>query len=226
MYDTYGEDDGDSAAGGGGGGHGGHHHGFYREQDLNPEDIFNMFFGVPPGHMRRGGGHHRVYRYGRGVGGHHADDENRGGQQTARGGLLQQLMQLLPLIFLFLVSFGSSSSYNTHSQHFSLYQTSVYPIKRHTQTPHIVANIPYYVDETFQRTYARDSNTLQQMEMRVESQFESTLRQQCANQKEQQRRMVYRARNQRNKKTRESELAKAQQYEMNYCTQLRELFGG
>ena len=29
---------------------GGHHHGGYYEDDINPEDIFNMFFGgMPPG---------------------------------------------------------------------------------------------------------------------------------------------------------------------------------
>lgn len=116
IYDRYGEEDPDNRGGGMGGmrrGPGGVH--FRPGQDVNPEDIFNMFFGGGMGGM--GGGMHR------GPGGVHFST-NFGGmprgfrqqqQQRQRGEQQQRqepeapglanLIQLLPFLIIMLLSF-------------------------------------------------------------------------------------------------------------------------
>ncbi|CAM9795311.1 unnamed protein product, partial [Hapterophycus canaliculatus] len=103
-YDRYGDDDGPQGIGGGGGGvpfgrtH--HHHG----AELSPEDIFNMFFGQPPGARRRQGGFNtRVYRAG---GGANGAAGNRGAQEGASGMNLMTLLGVIALMFFTLFAGG------------------------------------------------------------------------------------------------------------------------
>ncbi len=118
IYDRYGEEDPDNRGGGMGGrrrGPGGGVH-FRPGQEVNPEDIFNMFFG---GDM---GGMHGMHR---GPGGVHFSTNfggmPRGFRQAQQRGRQQQqqeqqapglanLIQLLPLLAIILLSFFSSSS--------------------------------------------------------------------------------------------------------------------
>ena len=66
IYDRYGEEDPDNRAGGMGGARGGGVH--FNGQEVNPEDIFNMFFGggMPGGMGGMGGPGFRVYTTGMG----------------------------------------------------------------------------------------------------------------------------------------------------------------
>ncbi len=134
IYDRFGEEDPDNRGGGGGGGfrHGGGGQGVhFNGQNVNPEDIFNMFFGggMPGGvHMNMGGmpGGFRVYS--NGFGGMPGGMPRRQGQrqqqaqepQTGFGALLQ----LLPVLLLFILSFfNGAQSDNGHTggnQYFSL----------------------------------------------------------------------------------------------------------
>ena len=67
-------------------------------EEINPEDIFNMFFGMQPGGARRHGGFTHVYRQGQ---------QQRGQQQRqdAQGAGFGNFVQLMPLLMLFLFSF-------------------------------------------------------------------------------------------------------------------------
>ena len=134
IYDRYGEEDPDNRGGGGGGGFGGGGQGgvHFNGQNVNPEDIFNMFFGggMPGGvHVNMGGmpGGFRVYS--NGFGGMPGGMPRRPGQrqqqqapppQTGFGALLQ----LLPVLLLFILSFfNGGQSDNGHTggnQYFSL----------------------------------------------------------------------------------------------------------
>ena len=138
IYDRYGEEDPDNRGGGGGGGFGrrggggggGNVH--FNGQNVNPEDIFNMFFGggMPGGvHMNRGGmpGGFRTYSTGFG-GGVPRGGGQRPGQrqqpQEQQGGV-GALFQLLPVLLLFAMSFfnlpGETATNHTGgSQYFSL----------------------------------------------------------------------------------------------------------
>ena len=119
IYDRYGEEDPDQRGGGGAAANMARHFRHGRgggAQEVNPEDIFNMFFG---GGMPGGGGMHRgpggfhVYTNGFGFGGGGMPQGFRGQrqgpgqqrqQQQAQGGF-GQLVQLLPLILIMLLSF-------------------------------------------------------------------------------------------------------------------------
>ncbi len=136
IYDRYGEEDPDNRGGGSGGMHRGAHGGVhFNGQEVNPEDIFNMFFGggMPGGvHMNMGGmpGGFRVYSngfggrpMGGGFGGRPRQQQQ--GQRAQEQNGLQALFQLLPVLLLFAMSFfnlpGETASNHTgNSQYFSL----------------------------------------------------------------------------------------------------------
>lgn len=113
IYDRYGDEDPDNHGGGGGfrpGRHGGGVH--FNGQEVNPEDIFNAFFGGGmPGGMHVGGmpGGFRVYStgFGGGRGFHTRAGGGTGGraQEPQPQGGIQMLFQLLPILILFLMSF-------------------------------------------------------------------------------------------------------------------------
>lgn len=130
IYDRYGEEDPDNRGGGGGGFRPGHGGGgvHFNGQEVNPEDIFNMFFGggMPGGvHMNMGGmpGGFRMYSTGFGGMPHGARRGQR--QQAPQQTGLGALFQLLPVLLLFAMSFfnlpGENASGHTGgSQYFSL----------------------------------------------------------------------------------------------------------
>ena len=131
IYDRYGEEDPDNRGGGMRPGGGGVH--FRPGQEVSPEEIFNMFFGggMPGGmHMRGGPGMHFYSNFG-GPGMRGAQFRQR--QRDPRGQARDEstgfgsLLQLLPFLFILIVSFmnmsdsGSSTSSATgENRYFSL----------------------------------------------------------------------------------------------------------
>ena len=123
IYDRYGEEDPDNR---GGGARPGNVH--FNGQEVNPEDIFNMFFGGGmPGGVHMGGmpGGFRVYSTGFGGGGGFGGRMPRQ-QQRQRGqrqqqeeeppNLFHQLMNLLPLFLLMMMSFFNFGEQATTTQ--------------------------------------------------------------------------------------------------------------
>jgi DnaJ family protein B protein 12 len=124
IYDRYGEEDPDNRGGGMGGmrrGPGGMH--FRPGQEVNPEDIFNMFFGGGMGGgMHRGpGGVHFTTNFGGGMpGGFRYQQQRRQAQQQHQQQQetpgLANLIQLLPFLIIMLVSFfNMDNGYSTGS---------------------------------------------------------------------------------------------------------------
>jgi curved DNA-binding protein CbpA len=112
IYDHSGEEDPDNRGGGmrpagGGGMH------FRPGQEVNPEDIFNMFFGggMPTGGMRTGGGvHFHSTGFGNGFGGVPRQRAPRGqpaGQRRQEDEAFNfgNLAQLLPFLMILILSF-------------------------------------------------------------------------------------------------------------------------
>jgi len=237
IYDRFGEEDPDNRGGGGGGGghrgRGAHFNG----QEVNPEDIFNMFFGggMPGGvNMNMGGmpGGFRVYSNGFG-------GARRGGampgqqqqrQQEQQGGL-GALFQLLPILLLFAMSFfnlpGETASNQTgNSQYFSL--THAPPFKNPLKTKiTTVKEIPFFVTDKFMRTYATNRYQLTRVEQMVEQSYKNYLMGECKNQKSYKQTMTREARNKKgmNEAERERLFRKAQEFELSRCVELNELFG-
>ena len=124
IYDRYGEEDPDNRGGGGGGGGGmrrgpgGMH--FRPGQEVNPEDIFNMFFGggMGGGGMRRGpGGVHFSSNFGGGMPRQQQQQRRRAQGQGQQQQQQQQevpgmanLIQLLPFLVIMLLSFFGMSN--------------------------------------------------------------------------------------------------------------------
>jgi DnaJ family protein B protein 12 len=117
IYDRYGEEDPDNRGGGMGGmrrGPGGMH--FRPGQEVNPEDIFNMFFGGGGGMNRGPGGVHFSTNFGGMPRGFRQQQQRRGQQQhqqqqqepEAPG--LAGLIQLLPFLIIMLLSFFNMNS--------------------------------------------------------------------------------------------------------------------
>lgn len=115
IYDRYGEEDPDNRGGGGGMRPGGMH---MNGQDVNPEEIFNMFFGGMQGMNGGGPGGFHVYSSGFGPGmqfragvpprrrrppGTQGQEQQQQQHQEPNG--LAMLFQLLPMLLIMLVSF-------------------------------------------------------------------------------------------------------------------------
>ena len=168
-YDAYGEDE---PNGGGGGGGMRYQRQYQREEDLSPEDVFNMFFN---GGMGVGGGMpRRTYTYRR-----QARPQYQGGQggDESIGSIFSQFAHFLPLILLLL--FGLMSAPGGDEQVFGLEKSATFPFAR--STAH--AKVDYFVNNQFQYRYNRDHRALQQLEAMVEAQAFKKAEDDCIRQK-------------------------------------------
>lgn len=162
SYDAGYGDDGDSAGSARRGGHEAY------ADDISPEDIFNMFFGIDPRARRAAEAH--MYRR----------NQRRQGPPPNQ---IQQLLQLLPLLFLLLLSFWSYPT-QYHDPPFSLDLRGKYKNLRHTKTQGVPPGIAYYVADGFHAKHARDAYALARVEHLVKDEFEMTLKYACSSQRE------------------------------------------
>lgn len=231
IYDACGDEDPDNRGGGMGGmrrGAGGVH-----GQNVNPEDIFNMFFGggMPGGAHMAGGGMPGGFRvYSTGFGGMPRQQRRpRDQQQQQNGPDVASLLQLLPVLLLFVMSFfnfpGETASNHNGNKFFSLTHSPPFtnPLKTRITT---VKEIPYFVTDKFMRTYARDRFQLSRVEQMVEQNYKEYLGSECKNQQR------YKASLQREaarhsgqtEEERVRRLRKADEFELSRCIELDDLF--
>ena len=169
-YDRYGEER--SANGGGGGGQRRNNGGgqpMYAE-DLTPEDIFNMFFGVPP----RGHGGHQ--HHGRGM------PRARAAQPME---VSVNFVQLAPFLLLMLFSVLSSLPIGGDPNPYALRPMESYTLPRSTEA----LGVPYWVADTFELRH-ESAEALRQVEARVESDALQRLRRRCTAERQSKQRMV------------------------------------
>lgn len=165
-YDMYGVDE---PNGGGGGGGSGHRQQYQREEDLSPEDLFNMFFN---GGMNMGGGPRRTYTYRR-----QARPQYQQQEESGPGAIFSQFAHFLPLLLLLL--FGLLSAPSGEEQVFSLDKTPTFHVPRTTSH----AKVDYFVTNQFQYRYTRDYRAVQQVESMVESHAFKKAEEDCQRQK-------------------------------------------
>ena len=246
IYDRYGEEDPDNRGGGMGGGmrgRGGNMH--FNGQEVNPEDIFNMFFGGGmPGGMGgggMGGPGFRVYTSGMGpgfaFGGMHPNmqrarrqqQQQQQQQQQGPEGILAQLVQFLPLLMILFLSFfnmpGQSSGGATGgSRYFSLTAVNPYVNQLHTKLS-TVKDIPYFVTDQFIRTIGRDRYQLSQVERMVEESYKRYLLEECKKQKDYKKQLETLAmKRTRTEQERNNLMRKANNFDLVRCIELEELF--
>ena len=143
------------------------HQYYSREEDISPEDIFNMFFSGNLQHMNG----RRVFTR-RNYRPQQQQQQGPGGQQERPG--LMQFIHFLPLVLLFVFSFLSAPSADD-SLPFALQSSSVFPDPRKTST----SSLPYFVQPSFTYRYARDKRALVQVEDLVEQEWLKRWRVEC-----------------------------------------------
>jgi len=169
------------------------HHGDFYDDDINPEDIFNMFFGgMPPGH--RMGGRRRTYHFQSNHGahqraGHHETrqnarrnagssresrfrDESEEGESVNNLGAWLQFMPLLVLIGLSLISNLMTPD--------PLYTLSRHGNRGYTQKIFTEQDrIAYFVQPGFETNYPKGSKERGKIERSVRNDYIENLRNNC-----------------------------------------------
>ncbi|KYN31384.1 DnaJ like protein subfamily B member 12 [Trachymyrmex septentrionalis] len=149
------------------------------EADITAEELFNMFFGVgfpqQEFYMRRPGG-----RWMRQTDAQtqHAHSQQINGYTT--------FLQMLPVLLLIMLTM--MSSFFISDPVYSLHASSKYSVARTTQ----VLKVPYYVKENFHSEY---QGSLRRLEISIEEEFVSNLRQTCAREKNYRDSIMWKARN-------------------------------
>lgn len=151
-YDRFGAEEGGAGASAGSSNAARAQHYARYEQELNPEDIFNMFFG---GGLNGGGVAFR--------GGfppqHFRAPQQRQHEQQQGGPRLVQFLQLLPLLLLFLFSLVSMRS-GSEDRLFSLSHDDNFRTERKTSLYGVTAGLPYYVRDDFWSRVASDRSLM------------------------------------------------------------------
>ncbi|XP_067285572.1 dnaJ homolog subfamily B member 12b [Pseudorasbora parva] len=148
------------------------------EADISPEDLFNMFFGggFPSSNVH-------MYSNGR-----MRFNQNQGERGVHRGGGLALLMQLMPILILVIVSALSQMMVTNPPYSLSFRPSAGHTHKRLTEN----LGVAYYVSERFSQDFKGLS--LKQLEVSVEDDYISNLRNNCWKEKQQKEGLLYRAR--------------------------------
>ncbi|XP_023345928.1 dnaJ homolog subfamily B member 12-like isoform X2 [Eurytemora carolleeae] len=180
-------------------------HGF--QGDMTAEEIFNMFFGGGmPGssvYVRRGG---RWTRSGAGAG--HAQEHQQHSQEQGGFGAL---FQLLPILFLILMSLFSSLFVNDPLYSFD--HTHKYNVGRRTTN----IKVTYYVKESFHQEF---TGSLRKLERQIEDDFLSHLKSRCYQEKSYKENLLWQARYSGSQNL----FKKAQNYPTPSCVRLEEIY--
>ena len=160
---------------------------------IDPEEIFNMFFsGGGPG-MRFGG------RGGRGA--HFFHQNQRGGRQQQRGAGQQQrqqeaegagglagLFQILPIIVVILMSMTSFGGQSNYGPQYGIHQTQINVHQFKTSVnPYVMPGTPFYVSTDLRHKKMKgnvNSREWQQIESEVEQQYMTHLHAECGREKQ------------------------------------------
>jgi len=189
IYDQYGTDNPQNMAGGGfpGGGFpgGGFHfpQGAFRGQgvhEINPEEIFNLFF---QGGMGAPGGFRTQFRTFPQQRGRHFNQQDRQDNDSRNNGgnssMISQILQFLPMILLFLMmgNFGGSSQQSVRPYTWSKNPTYGYKYEITTTNGAIV-----YANEDFYSEYSRRKrrDTHYNIFKEIDRQYLTHLSEQCA----------------------------------------------
>ncbi|KAI2804708.1 DnaJ (Hsp40), sub B, member 12 [Blomia tropicalis] len=173
------------------------------DEEFNPEEIFNMFFG--------GGFPSRnVYVYRNGHMYHRTSSRGGGGSgdsQASPG--YSVLLQIMPILLFICISLLSTF---VPDNPYSLSRNTKYPYQRITQN----LKVPYYVKETFERDY---KGNIKQVEVHVEENYISNLQSACFKEQNYKENMKYRARFLRDAALEE----KARKFSTPSCDRLQEV---
>ena len=185
---------------------------YYHDQEVSPEDIFNMFFGIDPRVARR----QQQQQQRR---------QHRPGQTAAHQvNQLQQLFQIIPLFLLLILSMWSYPSQYPDAP-FSLEQKGKYQQERITKSRNVVKNLKYFVADDFNARYARDTYALASVDAAVEDKFRTNLQYACFNEQQQHRSLQHQVRYARTRQERDTAKDRVADFQLESCDQLDAIFG-
>lgn len=150
-------------------GGGGMHSGGMYAEELSPEDIFNMFFGMPPAR----GHHHARHHHG-----HY-------GRQRQGAEVNMNLLQLAPFLLLMGLSVLSSLPFGGESTPYSLRPADTYTLERSTEA----LGVRYFVAPEFELRHSAPE-ALRQVEERIEADNLQRVRRSCQAERASKQRMV------------------------------------
>ncbi|KRX10638.1 DnaJ domain [Pseudocohnilembus persalinus] len=174
------------------------YHNQYHDQDIDPNDIFNFFFGAGGAHQFR----QQQYR-------------RRQGHPQQQGQMnFMNLLQFLPIIILL---FSSQIFSMFQEQPLYQFQRSYgYNVKRST----LVMGVDYFVDSSFAGKVRVDPNLLKRVEYEVDSTYINNLRQTCYQSQQLKRQMNQQAKMQKSDYYKKLYEQKAKQVDLNSCKRL------
>lgn len=140
---------------------------------LGPKDVFNMFFGIPPGARAQ----RRHYQY---APPRHASQQGGAASVEANGFTAMQLLPMLALLVLSLLG-----SVQLDAAPYELKPTASHRHERQTDG----SALKYYVAESFDLDFAHSRLALHRIEEAVEKDVGRQLAKQCAFERKQQQRM-------------------------------------
>ena len=116
------------------------------------------------------------------------------------GGAFMSMLQLLPLLLLFLMSFGGFGSGPTGSADmygagrgnlpYALHRTGRFQVERETSLLGKDIHIPFYVADTFAMRQARTLTELRKVEKQVYLEFKEVLSSKCHSEKDYKRKRI------------------------------------
>jgi hypothetical protein len=166
---------------GGFGGAGFHGSPFGAHGEINPEDIFNIFFNGGQFRQRGGGRGQGFHPFGGNSQNARAPEHTHAEGETKT--LTSQLFQFLPMLLLFLLLFSSSASNTQSAPLFSMQPSSVYKYPQVTRLQeHAMPGIPFYVsDDLYSRSLREEDKIM--LEKQVQHQYSTMLHSKCTQEK-------------------------------------------
>ena len=177
----------------------------YYEDEIDPNDIFNAFFG---GGFPRGS----VYRSSNGSGNQQQSNGNSNQVEP-----LNQLMRLLPLLLLFMFTFLQLPS--SAPKAFALDQNTRFYKPVFTHARYIKPKIKYYVTKDF----ARNKYDMDQLETSVERSYLERLGNYCRQERQQQRYDAYHAQVNRDRQAQRRIKSRKNKYCMEYSARAEQI---
>eukprot|EP00401_Gymnodinium_catenatum_P052034 CAMPEP_0117552870 /NCGR_PEP_ID=MMETSP0784-20121206/49932_1 /TAXON_ID=39447 /ORGANISM="" /LENGTH=378 /DNA_ID=CAMNT_0005349959 /DNA_START=126 /DNA_END=1262 /DNA_ORIENTATION=- len=165
----------------------------YQQDFMTPEDLFSQIFGGGVFHHAHGGRHH------------HQHNEEAPAQRA-------QLLQLLPVMFLIVLSFASSLTTRNTTNRFSFSPSGTFRNERTSAT----VGVNYYVADDFEEHYAEGTRVLVDFEKQVELYYVRNLHSECDDQE----RMTYRKVTLAKRRGSQEELANARKSPKPACKEL------
>lgn len=197
---------------------GSNRHEFHRQQrdgggseDISPEDLFNMFFGMGPARGRRVNPFH-----------HHHHRQRRDNGQAEQMNPAMSLWRLLPLLMIFMYTFsiGGVTEHPEANLPFRLAKSEQFS-RRFTTS----RGLKYYVPLDLAKQMKREKRQKLKMDSQAERYHIQTLQQGCRFQQNQQQQLKWRARSAWGRQ-KQRLLQQVRDLQLTDCTRLEQMYYG